>query len=150
MHTLTSDQLARLLRASAAGYRPSEAAAQLLTDHRAWLDRRDFRQSCVEYDHDGTTPMAWVDWQAVPAFLDRAGTACSASEARILALAAEIAGVDTGTPLAELLASLDDHNSRLVLDAIGHVLTRGGQAGWLAALGGTLVAHDTRSWGQLR
>jgi hypothetical protein len=128
MHTLTSDQLARLLRASAAGYRPSEAAAQLLTEHRAWLDRRDFRQSCVEYDHDGTTPMAWVDWQAVPAFLDRADMGCSSSEARMLRLAAELAGVDTGQPLAELFASLDDHNSARVLDAIAHALhldTRG-------------------------
>ncbi len=126
MHTLTSDQLAHLLTASAAGYYPSEAAAQLLTGHGRWLDRHDFRQTCVEYDHDGHTPIAWVDWQAVPAFLDRAGTACSTSEARVLGLAAEIAGVDTATPLAELLASLDDHNSRLVLDAIAHVLTRGG------------------------
>jgi hypothetical protein len=126
MHTLTSGQLAHLLTASAAGYYPSEAAARLITGHGRWLDRTDFRQACVEYDHDGHAPIAWVDWQAVPAFLDRAGTACSGSEARILALASEIAGVDTGTPLAELLASLDDTNSRLVLDAIAHVLTRGG------------------------
>ena len=127
MHTLTSDQLARLLRASAAGYYPSEAAAQLLTEHRRWLDRSGFRHACVEYDHDGTMPVAWVDWQAVPAFLDQAGAECSSSEARILRLAAELAGVDTGHALADLLVSLDDHNSALVLDAITHVLTRGGR-----------------------
>jgi hypothetical protein len=125
MHTLTPDQLATLLTASAAGYYPSEAAAALLTTHRRWLERPDFRTTCIDYDHDGHAPIAWVDWQSVPAFVDRA--ACSSSEARVLRLAAELAGVDTATPLADLLSGLDDTNSALVLDAISHVLTRGGR-----------------------
>jgi hypothetical protein len=120
MSTLIPDQLAHLLRASAAGYYTDEAAAQLLCEHRTWLTRADFRAACVDYDHDGTTPVAWVEWPAVPAFVDRA--ACSSSEVRVLRLAAELAGVDTGVPLAELLTSLDDTNSRLVLFAIAHAL----------------------------
>jgi hypothetical protein len=123
--TLTPDQLAALLRAWAAGYYADEAAAQLLCEHRTWLTRPDFLAACVEYDHDGTTPAAWVVWDAVPDFLDR--MACSSSEARVLRLAAELAGVDTGLPLAELLSSLDDRNSRLVVDAIAHALRVGGR-----------------------
>ena len=61
-----------------------------------------------------------MDWVAVPAFADRA--ACSSSEARVLRLAAELAGVDTGHPMADLLMSLDDSNSRLVLFAVAHAL----------------------------
>ncbi len=123
MATLTPDQLAHLLRRSAAGYYSDEAAAQLLCEHRTWLTRADFLAACVDYDHDGTTPLAWVTWDAVPAFVDRA--ACSSSEARVLRLAAELAGVDTTQPLADLLTSLDDHNSRLVLFAIAHALHTG-------------------------
>jgi hypothetical protein len=123
MPTLTPDQLAHLLRQSAAGYYCGEAAAQLLCEHRSWLTRPDFLAACVDYDHDGTTPVAWVTWDAVPGFVDRA--ACSSSEARVLRLAAELAGVDTGVPVAELLTSLDDTNSRLVLFAIAHALHTG-------------------------
>jgi hypothetical protein len=86
MPTLTPDQLAHLLRQSAAGYYCGEAAAQLLCEHRSWLTRPDFLAACVDYDHDGTTPVAWVTWDAVPGFVDRA--ACSSSEARVLRLAA--------------------------------------------------------------
>jgi hypothetical protein len=120
MHTLTPDQLGALLAASAAGYYPTEAAARLLCGHRRWLERHDFRTACVDHDHDGTDPVAWVDWQAVPAFADRAPA--SSSETRILRLAAELAGVPTGHPLGDLLSGLDDYNSALVIDAIAHAL----------------------------
>jgi hypothetical protein len=118
MNTLTPDQLAHLLRTWAAGCYTDEAAAQLLCEHRSWLTRADFLAACVKYDHDGTAPVAWIDWEAVPAFVERA--ACSSSEGRVLRLAAELAGVDTGVPLGDLLTSLDDDNSRLVLSAITH------------------------------
>jgi hypothetical protein len=120
MTTLTPDQLAALLRASAAGWYATEAAAQLLCEHRSLLTRADFLAACVDYDHDGTTPVAWVTWDAIPAFVGRAPL--SSSEARILRLAAELGGTDTGVPLAELLSGLDDTNARLVLGAIAHVL----------------------------
>jgi hypothetical protein len=124
MHTLTTDQLAALLRASAAGFYADEAAAQLVCGHRSLLSRADFRAACVEYDHDGTT-VAWIDWSAVVDFA-RQGPV-SGSEVRILRLAAELAGHDTGQPLAELIACLDDGNARLVLDAIVHAITWGGR-----------------------
>jgi hypothetical protein len=123
--TLTPDQLATLLRASAGGYYPEEAAARLICEHRSLLARDDFLAACVDYDHDGTTPVAWIDWPAVVDFADR--EPLSGSEARILRLAAELAGHDTGQPLAELITSLDDTNARLVLDAIAHALTWGGR-----------------------
>ena len=120
MTTLTPAKLAALMRASAAGYYATEAAAQLLCGHRSLLTRSDFLDACVDYDHDGTTPVAWVVWEAIPGYVDRA--ALSSSEARILRLVAELAGTDTGVPLDELLSSLDDVNARLVLDAISHAL----------------------------
>lgn len=117
---LNVDQLAECLRTSAAGYYPAEAATELLIAHASWLRRDDFVTGCVGYDHDGATPIAWTDWHTVPAFLARA--AYSSSGARILRLAAELEGIDCGHPLVELLASLDDTNSALVLDAIAHAL----------------------------
>ena len=125
MHTLSTTQLAALLRASARGFYTDEAAVQLVCEHRSLLDRADFLAACIEYDHDGTTPVAWIEWSAVVDFARRGPL--SGSEVRILSLAAELAGHDTGQPLAELVASLDDGNARLVLDAIAHALTWGGR-----------------------
>jgi hypothetical protein len=117
---LDLNHLAGCLRASAAGYYPSEAATELLIAHASWLRRDDFLTACVDHDHDGLTPVVWIDWAAVPAFLAKAP--CSSSEARVLRLVAELEGEDTGWPLVDLLTGLDDTNSRLVLDAIAHAL----------------------------
>lgn len=119
MTTLTSDQLAQLLRSWAIGDPASEAAAQLLCEHRRWLERADFVAACV--DRAGRT--ASVRWSAVPSFVQQA--ACSSSEARVLRLAAELAGIDTGVPLAELVSGLDDRNCRTVVRAIAHALRLG-------------------------
>lgn len=120
MNTLTTDTIAALLRRRATGSYADEAAVELLIAHDMWLGRRDFLTTCVDYDHDGHDVVVWVDWHAVPAFLD--GAACSASEARVLRLAAELSGIDTGCPLADLLCGLDDRNSTLVVDAVAHTL----------------------------
>jgi hypothetical protein len=125
VHTLTTDQLAQLLRHAAAGFYSTEAAAQLICGHRRLLDRDDFRAACIQYDHDGDEPFAWIDWDAIPDYATRAPL--SASEIRILRMVAELAEVDTGIPLGDLLRGLDDTNARLVLDAITHRLTRGGR-----------------------
>jgi hypothetical protein len=118
--TLTPDQLVALLRASSAGWYATEAAAQLLCGHRSLLGRADFLAACVDYDHDGTTPVAWIVWEAIPRYVERASL--SSSEANILRLVAELAGIDTGWPLAVLVSGLDDGNARLVLDALAHAL----------------------------
>ena len=120
MTTLTPDQLVALLHTSAAGSYTSEAAAQLLCGHRSLLGRADFLAACVDYDHDGTAPDAWVTWEAIPGYVNRA--AVSSSEANILRLVAELAGTDTGVPLAALVSGLDDGNARLVLNALAHAL----------------------------
>jgi hypothetical protein len=120
MHTLTTDTIAALLRRRATGSYADEAAVELLIAHDMWLGRRDFLTACVDYDHDGHGPVVWVDWHAVPAFLD--GAPCSASEARVLRLAAELSGIDTACPLADLLCGLDDRNSALVVDAVAYAL----------------------------
>lgn len=120
MTNVPPDLLADRVRSAAAGYYPSETAAELLIRHDRWLHRRSFVEACIEID-DG---YAWVVWGAIPAFLDNP-PGCSSSELRILAIVAELAGYDTGRPLGELLTSLDEHNSMLVLDAIAHVLNSG-------------------------
>ena len=125
MHTLTTATIAALLRQRATGSYTDEAAVELLIGHGTWLDRRDFLTACVDYDHDAQDPVVWVDWHAVPAFLDCAP--CSASEGRILRLAAELSGIDTACPLADLLCGLDDRNSTLVVAAVGHALRMAGR-----------------------
>lgn len=120
MNTLTTATIADLLRRRATGSYADEAAVELLIAHGVWLERRDFLTACVDYDHDGHDPVVWADWHTVPAFLESAP--CSTSEARVLRLAAELAGIDTGRPLADLLCGLDDRNSGLVVGAIAHAL----------------------------
>jgi hypothetical protein len=121
--TLTPAQLAELLAASAADFSDgyaAEAAAHLLCGYRSLLSTVDFLTACVDYDHDGTTPVAWVVWETIPGYVERAPL--SSSEANILRLVAELGGSDTGWPLAALLSGLDDANARLVLDALAHAL----------------------------
>ena len=126
MHTLPTSHLAPALRAQAEGSYTAEAAVELLIGHGVWLARRDFLNELVEYAGDSTTiTHAWVAWEHVPTFANRAP--CSGSEGRILRLAAELHGTDTGVPLAELLSQLDDTNSALVRDAIDHILSHGGR-----------------------
>ena len=126
MNTLSSGWLASALRAQAEGAYTTEAAIELLIGHGTWLARNDFLNTLVEYGGDDTTPAyAWISWQDVPAFLDRAQ--CSGSEARILRLACELWGFNSGVPLADNLTLLDDTNAALVLDDIAHVLTLGGR-----------------------
>ena len=123
MTTLTPHALAALLRAGAEGLYATEAAAELLIEHRRWLERDDFQLHCVDLDDEDGHQMAWVDWPAVPGFVDEA--TCSTTEAQVLRLAAELAGTDTGVPVGELLTRLDDRNGPLVVAAVSHVALRG-------------------------
>ncbi|HEX9357116.1 MAG TPA: hypothetical protein VF933_25270 [Streptosporangiaceae bacterium] len=109
--------LSAALRASAAGLYPDEAGNELLISHGGFLRRHDF----AAFVHagtsisDGTTPMAWIDWDAaITAQLPLSG-----GERRILQLAASIAG---GTPasLRESIPGLDPRNLHLVITAIRH------------------------------
>lgn len=112
------DALVAGLRTQAHGVYAAEAAVELLIAHGAWLRRTDFRHELVDGPRGD---FAWIDWHRIPEFLEHAG--CSGSEARILALAAELVGVDTGRGLDELLSpTFDDVNRRLVLDTVAHTL----------------------------
>jgi hypothetical protein len=115
VQTLTLDKLTACLRVGARGAYATEAAVELLIAHGTWLRRADFRAACV--DDDGHT-LAWIEWDTVVDFLNDAPA--STSEESMLLIAAELIGVDTGTPLGHLLTGLDAHNTRIVLDAIAH------------------------------
>ncbi len=110
------EDLETALLAGVADNLGDEAAVRLLVAHGTWLTRPDFRQYI---GHDDDSPgLAWVYFGGA---LDDEMPA-TASDHRILRLAAELAGWDTGVPLAELLARLDRHETFLVFDALAHAL----------------------------
>jgi hypothetical protein len=109
------------LRAHAAGLHPDEAGAELLIRHGGILPRDDF----ARYAHtgtsisDGTTLMAWIDWDAALSALHDGQIPLSGGEQRILQLAASIA---EGFPifLRDTLPGLDNRNLKLLVTAIRH------------------------------
>jgi hypothetical protein len=109
------------LRAHAVGLYPDEAGTELLIRHGGILPRDDF----AGFVHtgtsisDGTTLMAWIDWDAaLSALHDGRMPACS-GERRILQLAASIA---EGFPISlrDTLPGLDNRNLELLITAIRH------------------------------
>jgi hypothetical protein len=67
--------------------------------------------------------MAGVDWETVAAATrpgDPGSLGGSSSEVRVLMLAASLAGVTVADSLGNMLSSLDEANTRLVLDAVAH------------------------------
>src|SRR3954451_15204062 len=115
--TLTSEELAPMLRAWASGLFPSEAAVELLIAHDVWVHRRDFLFTLVDAVDDGwgprgtVVPMASIDWDRVEAFLVSAPA--STSEISVLRLAASLAGATTSRPLHDATAGLDETNTTL-------------------------------------
>jgi hypothetical protein len=112
---------AAALRAHARGLHCPEAAVELLISHDTWLRRDDFLDPFVHTAHalaDGTA-MARVDWTEALCALDHDQLPCSASEARVLRLAASLA---EGIPidLGDALTGLDRHNAELVSRAVKH------------------------------
>jgi hypothetical protein len=105
--------LRRRLRARSAVHRHHEPAVELLIAHGEWLRRNDFLANCAQgirhTDHIGTSvPTADIMWDLVPWFLTWPDVHHTPGTSAVLALAAELAGVDTATPLSELFADLDD------------------------------------------
>ena len=109
------------LRAHAAGLHPDEAGTELLICHGDILLREDF----TGFVHtgtsisDGTTLMAWIDWDAALTALHDGQIPPCGGEQRILQLAASIAA---GTPacLRDALSGLDNRNLELLVTAIRH------------------------------
>ena len=109
------------LRAHAAGLHPEEAGTELLISHGGILPRDDF----ASFVHtgtsisDGTTLMAWIDWDAALSALHDGQIPLCGGERRILTLAASIA---EGFPasLRDTIPSLDTRNLKLLVTAIRH------------------------------
>jgi hypothetical protein len=109
------------LRAHAAGLHPDEVGAELLIGHGGILPRDDFARSVHTGTSisDGTTLMAWIDWDAALSALHHGQLPLSGGEQRILQLAASIA---EGFPISlrDTLPGLDNRNLKLLLTAIRH------------------------------
>ena len=109
------------LRAHAAGLHPDEAGTGLLIGHGGILHRDDF----ARFIHtgasisDGTTLMAWIDWDAALRALHDGQIPLCGGEQRILQLAASIA---EGAPvsLRAAVPGLDNRNLKLLITAIRH------------------------------
>jgi hypothetical protein len=113
--------LTTALRAHAAGLYPDEAGTGLLISHGGILLRDDF----AGFVHtgtsisDGTTPMAWIDWDAALSALHHGQLPASGGERRIIQLAASIAA-GALVSLRETIPGLDNRNLKLLTTAIQH------------------------------
>ena len=109
------------LRAHAAGLHPEEAGTELLIRHGGILHRDDF----ARFVHtgtsisDGTTLMAWIDWDAALTALHGGQIPLCGGEQRILTLAASI-GDGFLVSLRDALPGLDNQNLTLLITAIRH------------------------------
>jgi hypothetical protein len=115
-----TSQLSAALRAAAAGIHPDEAAAGLIISHGTFLHREDFIRhvetaACIS----DSTPMAWIDWDAVIAALDGGHLPASGGEKRIVRIAASLA---VGHPviLRDAIPGLDQRSLHLVTTVIRH------------------------------
>jgi hypothetical protein len=117
------------MRAWARGWLPTEAAAELLIGHRAWLLREDFLQVAVEFRWDvyRDREVAAVDFAAA-ADAVQGVLPCSSGERQVLLVAASIA---EGIPvdLREAALSLDAVNAVRVAQAVCHAAGRRMPAG---------------------
>lgn len=107
------------LRAGAHGLRAAHAGTELLIGHAAWLHRRDFCDRFVRHHPDAAddTDTADIDWPAAITALNTGQLPCSASQARMLRLAASLTD---GIPLdlRDALTGLDSPNIDLVNHAV--------------------------------
>lgn len=122
--------MAAALRGHAEGLYHVEAAVELLIGHRKWLCRNDFVTRFVQLVPGlaGDSVLAVVSWRAAVRALAAGRLPCSDSEGHLLRIAASIA---EGVPvnLNECLSTLDNHNIRLVADAMLAANGRSGR-GW--------------------
>lgn len=116
-----TDPAIAALRAHAVGLHPDEAGTELLIGHGGILHRDDF----ARFVHtgtsisDGTTLMAWIDWDAALSALQHGQISLCGGEQRILQLAASLAG---GLPISlrDTIPGLDNQNLELLITAIRH------------------------------
>jgi len=122
--TTCFDDLADAVRAWARGWLPTEAAAELLIAHRAWLEREDFLQAAVEVEWEPFRgrQVAAIDFAAAAEAVQGA-LPCSDGERQVLLVAASIAG---GIPvdLREAALCMDAVNAARAARAICHAAGR--------------------------
>jgi hypothetical protein len=123
---MTTPALPEALRACASGIYALEASAELLIAHAGWLDREDFTAAFIHTSRSLANPatdMAVIDWPAAMSALDTGQLPCSASEHKILRLAASLAE-DHPVRLGTSVTGLDDRNIQLLVTAILHASGR--------------------------
>jgi hypothetical protein len=122
--TTCFDDLAEAVRAWAKGWLPTEAAADLLISHRAWLLREDFLQVAVEVEWEPfrDRQVAAIDFTAA-ADAVQGVLPCSDGERQVLLVAASIAG---GIPvdLREAALCMDAVNAARAAQAVCHAAGR--------------------------
>jgi len=122
--TTCFDDLAEAIRAWAKGWLPTEAAAELLIAHRAWLERDDFLQLAVEVEWEPFRgrQVAAIDFAAA-ADAVQGVLVCSDGERQVLLVAASIAG---GIPvdLREAALCMDGVNAARAAQAVCHAAGR--------------------------
>jgi len=120
-HTTHFEDLAAAFRVWAQGWLPTEAAAELLIGHRAWLLREDFWRVAVEvrWEVFRGQEVAAVDFAAAAAALEAGALPCSPGEREILRIAA---GIAEGIPvdLREAAFRLDEAAAALAARAVLH------------------------------
>lgn len=115
-----TSQLSAAMRVAAAGIHPDEAATGLIISHGTFLRREDFLCHVeTAASITDSTPMAWIDWDAVTAALDGGRLPASGGEKRIVRIAASLAA---GHPvsLRDAIPGLDRQSLELVTTAIRH------------------------------
>jgi hypothetical protein len=126
---VTYAALAAALRAGSEGDYARLAAVDLLIEHHSggrhghWLGREPFRRLVAWYPADEVYPAAAsVDWSAVRELLATGeGLFDTGSERAVLGVACSLA---IG-PLYEAASSCDEHNRRLIVDAVAHAFRVG-------------------------
>ena len=120
-HTTHFEDRAAAVRAWAQGWLPTEAAAELLIGHRAWLLREDFWRVAVEvrWEVFRGQEVAAVDFAAAASALEAGALPYSPCEREILRIAA---GIAEGIPvdLREAAFRLDATGAGLAASAILH------------------------------
>jgi hypothetical protein len=114
------EDLADAIRAWAKGWLPTEAAAELLIVHRAWLLREDFLQVAVEvrWEPFRDRRVAAVDFAAA-ADAVQGVLPCSDGERQVLLVAASIA-VGIPVDLREAALCMDAANAARAAQAVCH------------------------------
>lgn len=110
---MAPDEFVTGLRRWTGGHDPHvRAAAELLISHAYWLSRDDFAAACMDTDRGETA----VDWERAREFA-RQAAGCSASQRRLLLLAAAIGADDYG------LSRASGQDAKAIVRAVTTALT---------------------------